>query len=144
MGKYRKNLSNLECGVTKMGVQAIVYDESAQITNKMLELSMGRQKVIANNLANANTPGYVRHEFDFEKELADLVKSGDIRDLRGLQGKVVKDLEAGPARLDGNNISVSDELNQMMQNNVLYGLLSRAYSTKMGILRAAIGGGGGG
>lgn len=125
-----------------MGVESIIYDETNLITNKMLECSMQRQKVIANNLANADTPGYVRRELDFEKSLADMVKSGNIRELSSLDPKVVNDLESGPARLDGNNVVVSDELNEMMQNNIMYGLLTKAYSTKMSILRTAITGGG--
>ena len=38
-------------------------------------------------------------------------------------------------RLDGNNVTVAKEMTQMMQNGVFFNLLSRAYSTKMNIIR---------
>lgn len=125
-----------------MSIESIVYDDSNLITNKMLECSMQKQSVIANNLANLETPGYVRRILDFEKTLAAMVKSGNIKEISNLEPKVIHDPESGPGRLDGNNVSKTDELNEMMQNSILYGLLTKAYSTKMSILRAAITGGG--
>lgn len=120
-----------------MSINEIVYEEGSRLASKMMELSMERQKVIANNIANVDTPGYVRKELDFEKQLADVVESRNMSELRGVKGEVVENNE-GPARLDGNNVKVAKELNHMMQNSIYYQLLTKAFKTKMNILKAAI------
>ena len=39
----------------------IMFDEAAaQLASKLMQMSQARQGVLANNLANANTPGYTR------------------------------------------------------------------------------------
>jgi flagellar basal-body rod protein FlgB len=120
-----------------MSVNSLAFDETTQLTNKLMEMSMERQKVIANNLANVNTPGYIRQDLDFEKRLADIVKSGNVNELQGFEGKMVED-KKDPIKLDGNNVVTPKELNNMMQNSVYYNLLTKAFSTKMSILKNSI------
>ncbi len=112
-------------------------DQTITLLSKMMELSTSRQKVIANNLANANTPGYTRQELDFESQLRKLVNDGDIGGLQNLQGEIVKD-ESNVARNDGNNVRVSQEMNEMSQNGILFSLMQKALKTKMNILKSAI------
>lgn len=120
-----------------MNVNSLVFDETAQLTNTLMEMSMERQKVIANNLANAETPGFIRQELNFEKKLASIVESGNTGELNNFEGKIVDD-NKNPAKLDGNNVVVPKELNSMMQNSVYYSLLTKAFSTKMSILKNSI------
>ena len=112
-------------------------DHTISLLSKMMELSTSRQKVIANNLANANTPGYTRRELDFQDELSKLIKSGDFESVKQLDGKVVLD-KAHTARNDGNNVQVSSEMNEMSQNGILFSLMQKALKTKMNILKSAI------
>ena len=120
-----------------MAIENIIYDKAVHLNSKMMELAMERQKVIANNLANANTPGFVRRDIDFKDALAAVIDSNDKTSLDSFQGEMVKDY-GPPARLDGNNVGQASEMNEMMQNSVLHNLLSKAYSTKMGIIKQAI------
>ena len=115
-------------------VNYVVYDDSTLLASKMLELTTARQQIISNNLANANTPGYIRKDLDFQKSLAEQINTGDISNINSVTGSVVDDTTDTP-RLDGNNVTVATELNQLMQNNVLTSLLGKAYTTKMNILR---------
>jgi flagellar basal-body rod protein FlgB len=112
-------------------------ENTVALLSKMMELSTKRQKVIANNLANANTPGYTRRELDFEAELKGLLEQNDFGGLHDLKGKLVLD-ESNHARLDGNNVSVTQEMNEMSQNGVLFSLMQRALTTKMNIIKSAI------
>lgn len=121
-----------------MKPESLVYDPTNQLMNKMMELSMERQKVIASNVANAETPGYVRRELEFTKKLAEVIESGTVSDLKTVKGEMVKDLEGGTMQRNGNNVVLTDELNNMMQNSIFYNLLSKAFSTKMRILNNAI------
>lgn len=120
-----------------MAIENLIYDKAVHLNSKMMEIAMERQKVIANNLANANTPGYTRRDVDFKETLANIIDRNDRAALDQFQGDMIKD-SGPPARLDGNNVSQANEMNEMMQNSVLHNLLSKAYSTKMGILKQAI------
>ena len=48
-------------------------ENSIALLSKMMEMSTGRQKVIAHNIANANTTGYSRREFEFEDKLKEIL-----------------------------------------------------------------------
>lgn len=124
-----------------MAVNQIIYDDSTIIASKMLEFSSARSQVLANNLANASTPGYIRKELEFHNSLAEQLESGDISNVTSAKASVVEDLSEAP-RVDGNNITVATEMNQMMQNSALSNLLQRAYTTKMNIIRNSIKSGG--
>ena len=38
-----------------MSLESLVFDETSVINSKLMEISMEQQKVIANNIANADT-----------------------------------------------------------------------------------------
>ncbi|OGV55474.1 MAG: flagellar basal-body rod protein FlgB [Lentisphaerae bacterium GWF2_44_16] len=120
-----------------MALEGLIFDEGSALNNKLLELSMENQRVIANNLANADTPGYVRFKLDYQKKLASALESGDNKSIGDVKGKLVKD-ESGNMKLDGNNITVATEMTEMMQNSVLYSLLARSFTTRINILKSAI------
>ena len=116
----------------------VIHDDNVALLGKMMEMSFERQKVIGNNMANASTPGYLRRVYNFEDELAKIVKSNDqSRLFTQPVGEIVKDT-VSPTRLDGNNVNMGNETNDMMQNGIYYNLLTKALKTKMGILRTAM------
>jgi len=114
-----------------------INDDSTLIANKMMSLAMERQQVISNNMANASTPGYIRKDLDFQKKLAEVIQSGDLSQLHDVKPQLVDDNADAP-KLDGNNVEISKEMTQMMQNGVLFNLLARAYNTKMNIIRSSM------
>ncbi|MCJ8330447.1 MAG: flagellar basal body rod protein FlgB [Lentisphaeria bacterium] len=114
-----------------------ITDDTSLMLSKMLEMTFERQKVISNNLANVNTPGYIRQEVDFELQMKKLIEAGDISGLEDLKANITKDLK-NPVRLDGNNVDIGMEINELMENSLSFNLLGRAYKTRMNILRTAI------
>ena len=48
-----------------------------------------RMKVIANNVANINTPGYQRREVVFEQRLAEAMRTGDADAVKAVQPEIV-------------------------------------------------------
>ncbi|MCM8531115.1 MAG: flagellar basal body rod protein FlgB [Lentisphaeraceae bacterium] len=112
-------------------------ESSITLLSKMMELSSSRQKVIANNLANANTPGYTRRELDFESELKNILSEGNLRDLHNLEGRIVED-GSGTRRNDGNNVNITSEMNEMSQNGVMFSLVNKAFKSRVGIIKSAI------
>jgi len=47
----------------------IGIDKSSTLLEKMLDVSSVKHKVIANNIANVNTPGYKKMEVSFADQL---------------------------------------------------------------------------
>lgn len=120
-----------------MRMESLIFDDVSVLNNKLMEIAQERQKVIANNLANSETPGYIRRELDFQTKLKQLMSDGETDAINDLQPELVLD-ETGPLKDDGNNVSISNEMNEMMENGVYFNLLAKAFSTRVNILRSAI------
>ena len=109
-------------------------NESIQLLNKLLDVSALRQRVLADNLANADTPRFKRKDVEFRKMLAKAVDSSNISTV---QPKIVVDT-AATRRPDGNSVSVQRELGEMTENSLLYQFATRAVSRKFNTLQKAI------
>ena len=112
-------------------------NESIQLLNKLLDASALRQRVLADNLANADTPRFKRRDVEFREMLAKAVDSADARELSVVQPKIVVDT-AAPVRPDGNSVSMQRELGEMTENSLLYQFATRAVSRKFDTIRKAI------
>lgn len=104
-----------------------------QLLYKSLDASALRSRVVAQNLANVDTPGYRRKEVSFEDQLQDLMKRklagsttqedhlpfGKGTDLSKVAPKV---FEAADQTLPGevNNVDVDLEAAKMAENQILY------------------------
>jgi flagellar basal-body rod protein FlgB len=108
------------------------------LTSALHGLSM-RQRVIANNIANIQTPGYLARKVDFESSLQRAFNDGDSASISGSSPTVRTSLEG--TRTDGNNVNLDDETIQSMQTNMRYQATVEALNHKFKVLRTAIGGG---
>lgn len=94
---------------------------SSSIVNVLeagLRGSLLRQKVIANNLANLNTPGFRRQAVRFEETLARLLETpGGPRpeELAELQGEVFHPRNT-PVDRNGNDVDLDTEIGELLQN----------------------------
>ena len=86
---------------------------------KALGLRAERQRIIASNIANADTPGYVARDFDFSKALAEAAASQ-----RGeaSSASVLALRYAAPAQsnLDSNTVDMDRERASFADNTVRY------------------------
>ena len=115
----------------------MMEDLSFVALQKLLDAAALRQKVIANNLANVNTPGYCRRVVKFDDHLARALAGGDLEQLRQWRPTVAKSHD--PAlRPDGNNVSLERELADLMKNTLLYNACTRLLSARIEAYRAAI------
>lgn len=104
---------------------------------KLLDAAALRHRVIANNLANVNTPGYRRRVVSFDDHLARALTTGDLAALRGWKPAVVA--SGDPAlRADGNNVSLERELADLMKNTLVYNACTRLLTARIEAYRAAI------
>ena len=95
-----------------------------------------RHRVVSQNLANVNTPGYEAQEVDFEQQLADEVRKGSHK--IGELTPEVRTAAGFPAREDGNSVDFDYELTQLNANAVLHQTFAQIISKKVSMMRSAI------
>jgi len=83
-----------------------------------------RQAVIANNIANLNTPGYRRGAVEFEKLLAETLERARPEDLAALEPMVYRPMTT-PINADGNDVSLDMEVGDLIKNSGTYKLYLR-------------------
>ena len=113
---------------------------SENITNvmlsKMLDLTTQRHKVLSNNLANINTPGFRRKDLTFLEEFTNAAKEG-IDSVMSFEARVEEDQNA-PARNDGNSVQLEREMAEMSKNSLQYQLALKMLGIRMSMERMAI------
>jgi flagellar basal-body rod protein FlgB len=109
---------------------------SGQLEQYMTLLSV-REKLVASNIANADTPDYRTKDIDFESEfrhsLADPHALPSVTEVRGLRLKP-----------DGNNVDLDREARLLSENAVRFSVASNLLRSNLKTLRLAITGGGSG
>lgn len=95
-----------------------------------------RQKVMANNLSNVNTPGYERQDVKFLDSLSEAI-NGDRSKMKDLSFNVNVD-ETAPKDGRGNSVSLQHEIAEISQNEFLYNFAAEMASQKFSTLRKAI------
>ncbi len=125
-------------------------DPQIGLMSRGLDVSHFRQGLIANNIANADTPNYKRRDVNFSEAMdAALTR----RERTGLQknhplhigsktskGGELKAVETGDTRtrLDGNNVDIEVEMAKLAGNSLYYQTISRLLSARYGILEKII------
>jgi len=95
-----------------------------------------RQTTLAQNLANANTPGYQRKDVDFQSTLAAAMQEGLSPDQ--VQFDVTTDGSA-PMQADGNSVDADIESAKMAENGLQYQSLVAIAKGRLDIITSAIG-----
>ena len=100
--------------------------------NSALDALSQRQRAIANNIANLQTPGYRSQRVRFEDSLKAAVAAGH----GAARATVGRSLE--PTRLDGNNVNLDTEVISNIDTNLRYSLATRAIDGQFTALRTAM------
>lgn len=91
-----------------------------------------RQRAIADNIANIQTPGFQASKVAFEDALHGAVANGS-----GRSGwSVARSLE--PTRTDGNNVNLDEETLSNIDTNMRYQLVTQAMSDKFTLLSTSM------
>lgn len=92
-----------------------------------------RQRAIADNIANINTPGFLAGRVEFEAALSDAVATGDSS---APVTSIARSLE--PTREDGNNVNLDRETLLNVDTGLRYSLMLRAADHEFGVLRTSM------
>jgi flagellar basal-body rod protein FlgB len=128
---------------------------SIGLLEKSLTAASIRQRVIANNIANGNTPGFKKSDVIFEDLLQQaLTDKPGFRQTRTHEyhlGKTPLSVEqvqpqivtsnATAMRNDGSNVDIEAEMANVAKNSLYYNALVQQLNSKVNLLRTAIRGG---
>ena len=112
---------------------------------KNRQRSPDRLSVLANNIANADTPGYKRKDVQFETYLSNAVAGTDSLDetvanldLNDLNATVYNEQPGLSYRSDGNNVDVSTENVELAKNQIKYYTLMNSISQEFSRMKSAL------
>ena len=112
----------------------LVFDSvSFSAVNSALDGLALRQRVIANNVANINTPDFHAGRVDFESSLAAAVQDGS----GAVAATEASSLE--PTNTNGNNVNLDSETLLNVDTNLRYQLATQAADFEFSSLRIALG-----
>jgi flagellar basal-body rod protein FlgB len=91
-----------------------------------------RQKVVASNIANADTPGYKTQDIDFQSEFQS-----------ALTGLSPAKVEVAGLRVknDGNNVNLDRESRLLAENAMRFNIATNLLRSQLKLVRVAIDGG---
>ena len=101
--------------------------------------SVRRNEMLAENVANADTPGFKAHDLSFahELDLARMVRSRPDAKLGPLDVRVV-DVPDGVAKLDGNDVDIDKQMTRMSQNTIYHNVVVHLLNARFNALKSAI------
>ncbi|MDX6547601.1 MAG: flagellar basal-body rod protein FlgB [Gaiellales bacterium] len=100
-----------------------------------------RQQVLANNLANANTPGFKRSDVDFHSALVAAFGQSGATPAQIQQAQFSSATDSATSmRMDGNNVDVDTEMANLSENSLDFQSLTSVLTSRIKILQTAIGG----
>ena len=94
-----------------------------------------QRQAAEHNIANVETPGFLAKRVSFQDALKSAIETGDIR-----RATVTTTLSQAPARLDGSNVDLEDEVTALELNSLHQQLVTEALNARYTRLRTVLGG----
>ena len=110
-------------------------DVVSSILHSALDGLSLRQRTIADNVANIETPRFLAGKVEFESSLRAAAAEG-----RAVSDAPTTARSLQPTRLNGNNVNLDEETLAAMETGLRYELTVQAITNRFNGLRTAIGG----
>ncbi len=132
------------------------FGESIYLAQKSLDTSFLRQEVIANNIANVDTPHYKKKTVTFESELNRVLNERDRFPKYALSTKHKKHIQDGfkkeidqvfpqvtqehdsHYRNDKNNVDIEKEMSDLVKNSMHYNAVATTISSHLNKLKSVV------
>jgi flagellar basal-body rod protein FlgB len=118
-------------------VSIFATDAVSNVLNSALDGMSLRQNVIADNIANVDTPGFRARSVDFETSLKSAIAGGSV-DADSVSATTTP--TATPVGANGNNVDLRKETMAAMQTVYQYQMVSRSASDRLELMRTAVAG----
>ena len=102
-----------------------------------LDLLAARQRQVASNIANADTPDYKTRDIDFQFEFLAALDSSEQKSGQPLRPDIVE-VPGLLTKNDGNNVSLDREARLLAENGIRFNLASTLFRGQVRLLRNAI------
>lgn len=113
-----------------------LYNNS-KVLEKSLDAAWSRNDIIAQNLANIDTPEYKRKDVAFEQYLNDSLGKNSLegkltdtrhipihtKDIDKIEPTITEDNSETSMRIDGNNVDIDNEMSYLAKNTIKYNAL---------------------
>lgn len=101
----------------------------SQILGKAMDAYSLRQKMTSANIANADTPGYKRHEVQFEEELQRAQQSKGVSGMKNVDPAIIPTNE---------NVVLEDEMIEMADTQIRVQMVTRSLRHHFSMLKNGI------
>ncbi len=119
-----------------------LFDQTIGFLQKSLDVRSSRHKVLAENVANADTPEYRAQDLPFQKILEQSAGSPAVLPLRRThRDHILESDAAGGGRAELSNpdgVDIDQEMARLAENSVMFQAGVQALVKKLEALRAAI------
>jgi len=106
-----------------------MFDALGVKLERYMDLLSARQKLVASNIANADTPGYKARDISFQFEFMSQIE-GAVPNVVEVPGLVTKN--------DGNNVNMDRELRLLSENALRFNMASNLLRSQIRTIRSAI------
>jgi flagellar basal-body rod protein FlgB len=96
-----------------------------------MDVLAARQKTVASNIANADTPGYKTKDVDFQSEFQKLLSGSS-------SAPGVQEVSGLKVNNDGNNVNLDRESRMLSENSIRFNAASNLMKGQLRMLKSAI------
>ena len=108
-----------------------MVDQVSQSLEKYMDVLAARQKLVASNIANVDTPGYKTQDVDFQTEFNSLVNG----ESTAVHSKEVTGIRV---KNDGNSVNLDREARLLSENSIRFSTASNLMKGQLRMLKNAI------
>ena len=107
----------------------LLNNSEVQVLKKLQDFSVLKQKVIANNIANIETPGFKAKDVVFKQEFQKALQQGEFDKAMRIEGRVVvrNDLSM---RNDGNTVNLENEMLALQKNQMKFDIYTELLKSR--------------
>jgi len=121
-------------------MQNSMFDNTVSLLATTMDYVFRRHEIIAENLANVETPNYIAKDMPFQavlKAAMDRAERQPTENPRFATPQVLWDA-TGELRTDGNNVNAENEMMKLTKNTVLFNAVSELAKYKFTTLKTAM------
>jgi len=117
----------------------LVFDPTSRLLSQMIQGTGLRHRILAGNLANAETPGYQAQDVTFSAALDEANRPEPADGPAGLQVEttVGYDIEA-PTRRDGSTVDLDRQMVKLAQNTQWHNAMLQMLAGRFAMMKSAI------
>ncbi|MEJ5299810.1 MAG: flagellar basal body rod protein FlgB [Thermodesulforhabdaceae bacterium] len=127
-----------------------VFEKTVRLIEDRLSLNTRRQELVASNIANVDTPGYVAKDISFEEVLKKAMEpklqlvSSHPQHVKNPEPEEVLKREADRVNIEMTGpVDLEEEMAKLTRNNIEYQFLVTMLNKKFALLKLALTEGGG-